>query len=343
MSQMKLVVFIITITIPLLSIASGQHNTHSEPSELVYSEGNPGTLIIDNAMGKAGSFGIVTNMRTGLDEDGFQSMSACENEEETRQRSCNSFELEDGAGLQVIQKSDQGTLSVESGVFNQNSTSYENFGQNTQARLFETNSHLFDIDKFRDAAKELRKSNTSLPAFTYGNITWQQFIENVASARTMYGIVRVEIPLQRLSDDTSSKSSKKRYRSRSGKRYGFCGKSKINTCGCSPGVKIEGGGEEDYKETEIKPGETICDVKIPSFARIDVRGAILFDWVDCDTRHPIKPEDLSESAEDLAIEVSVPVIVNPAFPNDKLTLTNMQKITLLRTKQKLFISTRHSE
>ena len=336
MQSYRILVSAFTMILPLFALASQQsQTTYKEHAELEYKPSTPGALIIDNSMGKPGSFGIVTNMRTGLDEDSTQSAQGCENEDETRARACNSFELENGASLQVIQQGTSGVLSVESGVFNQQSTSYENFGKDTQARLFEADNHLFDIDKFRNAAKELRKSNTNLAPFTYGNITWQQFIENVAAARTMYGIVRVEIPLQRLSDapPVNNKKGKKRYSSRSGKRYGFCGQSKLNTCGCSPGVKIEGGGDEDYEETEIKPGETICGVKLPSFSRIDVRGSILFDWVDCDTREPIKTQDLPESAEDLEIEVSVPLIINPAYPGSNFTLNNMQDITALSAEK----------
>ncbi|MDH5545168.1 MAG: hypothetical protein OEZ43_06220 [Gammaproteobacteria bacterium] len=322
--QRIFIVLLLLALTPSLAMASSEREKKNK---------NPGSLIIDNSLGKPGSMGITTNMRVGLDDDSDDhhrgDIEECENEHDTISRSCNSFELEDGADLQVIQRNTQDQLRIESGVFNTESTSYNNFGTDNQLRLFENENHLFDIARFREAAKKLSLITTTAEPFTYGNITWKQFIDNVAHARTMHGIVRVEIPLQRLSDVPRSSNEEHRYRSRSGKRYGFCGKEKIEKCGCGPGTKREGGDDDDYDETHIKPGEKICDIKIPSFARIDVRGSILFEWVDCDTREPIALEDLPEKSEDLQIKVSVPLSINPALADTDTSMKNTLAIAAL--------------
>jgi hypothetical protein len=273
----------------------------------------PAYVIIDTTGGTPGVPAIKTNLRTGVEGDnGNPSASLCSKDDALKRGVCNSFQLEN-SDLYVMQRENDDALSLDVGVFNNSSTSYNNRGTPNELTYFKPGQHIFDLQRFREAAGELSKKKSNLPAFTYGTISWQQFIQNVAAGETMTGLVRVKIPLQQIT--TPQKTGEEgKFRSRSGKRYGFCGSKKISKCGCGPGKDDDNDG--DFEATNIKPGETVCGIKIPSKAQISVRGAIMFDWVDCEKegQPPIALDDLPESPRDLYFKVSVPININPANP-----------------------------
>lgn len=276
-------------------------------------------LIVNNTT-RAGGIGVMTNLNTSED---------CSRQAALYGASCNAFSLA-GNELQVIQSDSQGNLINQIGVTNSDATSYDNKGTDNQLNYFAPDEHLFDIDKYRNAADQIAQKSVGLPLGTYGTISFEQFIHNVANARPMYGIVRVKVPLvknttvttesdddskhmekdddghsdddadkhdsSKESDDDDSKHSKNKYK--------MCGETPTPECMlCGPG-----------QNTRIIPGNSVCGVKIGMQAKIQVYGSLMFDWVDCKTEQPIPLADMPSSPRDLYFMVDVPINVNPANP-----------------------------
>ena len=304
-------------------------------------------LIFNNSAGKTEK-GIFTNLNTATSEN-------CSKEDALYAATCNSFALGDNE-IQILQSDGAGNLINQIGVNNDASTSYNNKGTSTQLNYFVPGEHLFDMDKFRNASDAIGKLSPGLPKSTYGTISYKEFINNVANARPMYGIVRVKIPLVKTlksknkhregddddhhegddddhdkhdsdkSDDHSGKDSKTlisikssehREREREEYEYRFCGEKPTPECLlCGPDVG-----------TDIKPGSTICGIKLGSNAQALVYGSLFFDWVDCKTEKPLTLNELPEQPRDIYFSISVPVNVNPANTSDSSgTMDSLDKI-----------------
>lgn len=306
---------IFSLLITLLLFLASQHASASpdlpEPEDDV--KKGPAYVIIDMTGGVQGTPAIITNGKTGVDNEyGNASAIRCSKDDALKRGDCNSLAFKN-SDLLVMQREADDSLSLDVGVFNSRSARYNNQGTTNELTYFKPGQHVFDLERFRNAATAIGKKNSNLTAFTYGTISWEQFIQNIATGKAMTGLVRVKIPLAQVTTPTKTGEENK-FLSRSGKRYGFCGSKKLSKCGCGPGKDDDNDGS--FEATNIKPGETICGVKIPSDAQINVRGAIMFDWVDCekDGQPPIALDDLPESPRDLYFKVSVPININPADP-----------------------------
>ena len=248
----------------------------------------PAYIVFDNTA-NPGQPGILTNMSTDYSP-------ACSKSDALESSRCNSFAIT-GSDVQVLQRASGGGLVAEVGVGNANVGDYERYGTDEQLDYFAEGEHLFNLDDFRQAADWISGLNPGLPEGTYGTISWTQFIKNVAKGRTMYGVVRVKVPLENKGPGENI------FKRRSERVYGLCGKNKQKKCGCAPG------GDGD---TKIAPGESVCQTKIPNDAAINVRGALMFDFVDCDTGKPIPLNEMPASPRAVYFQVEVPINVNAA-------------------------------
>ena len=276
---------------------------------------------------------LATNLKTGVEDDAPAGVFECDDDEAIELNICNGFEHNN---VQMITGSSN-TLTAHIGVNNPNTTSYDNKGTSRQFDLF-GEDHLFDLDRFRFAANQLSLRNANTPAGTYGTISWQQFVQNVADGQTMYGIVRVLIPLGKIEEPEKYSSNgfsdgfikvgrrdfsqqdynryKKSQSSSKRGRYGLCKKNQPKSkCGCTPN-----------EETELEPGATVCGIKLGSQAKIDIRGALLFDFVDCEDMKPLALDNIAKGSDEFAVEIGVPIYINPANPDTDGTLRNLQQI-----------------
>lgn len=249
-----------------------------------------GSIIIDNTP-NPGLPALATNMSTNIGGKAFGTN--------------NSFKID---GIQVMQRkgdteSDITILMDEVGVYNPASTSYNNYGKGSQLKYFANGSQLFDLDRFRTAADWLRaniSATTSHPAGSYGTIGWTEFLQNVAASRTMYGMVRIKVPLK-LTGTTGRNALDYNNDQSHTALYGFCGSSTAGLCSSAPG-----------SSTKIKPNETVNGVSIPNGAQIKVRGALMFDFVDNATGEPVGLINLPWDPRDIYFKVEIPINVNAA-------------------------------
>ncbi len=258
-----------------------------------------GTLIIDNTP-DPGKRAIVTNRRTVANGP----------------KVFNPNSLPDW--VQVMQRQDTTASGIKIlmdavGANNSISTSYENYGTSEQLTYFATTGHLFDLQSFRDAADWMRNniaSNASShPTGTYGTISWSEFEDNVTNSRTMYGIVRIKVPLKPIGTGRNATDVNDACSTDSSKCttiYGFCATSPATTAGlCSSAPS---------GNTDLKNG------------RISVRGALMFDFVDYSTGAPIPLANLPYFPRDIYFKVSVPINVNAAYNNANNYMGNMEYI-----------------
>ncbi|MFZ5503463.1 MAG: hypothetical protein ACOY3V_08070 [Pseudomonadota bacterium] len=107
-----------------------------------------------------------------------------------------------GAPVRDINNNTEPASGVCSSVSTQNQAD-----ATRRTTFFANGQHLFDLDRLRAAADYLYDYRTGVsqagiaftvshPAGTFGTISWAQFLNNIANNRTMYGMVRVLIPLQ---------------------------------------------------------------------------------------------------------------------------------------------------
>lgn len=356
------------LALPLAGFASGDEKEHDDDhdEEREHSE-KPranGYFVFDNTAGE--KLAIITNLATRYAD-------YCRKREALKKKRCNSVAV-NAQNLHIARRGGAGALAMDIGLDNPTSSSFENYGTPQQQNFFSPDSddeRLFDLDQFRHAADALTARHTSLEPGRYGSLSWAQFIENVAKARTMYGPVRVKVPLrkQRRHDDDDDhdderedddKEKKHAYSKSDGRSdehddedehkeyYRLCKKG--GSCGCRRGhdddeEEKEHGREDDrdshkeklkiadrdtYKKSEdhdedddddeddeygygnvIRPGVTICGFTIDKNSRIDVRGALMFDWVDAYSDQPIPATQLSPHPKDLALTVEVPILINP--------------------------------
>jgi len=317
----------------------------------------PPVIVLDNTAALDPN-GVITNLQTGY-------RNTCSKSDAIVNRRCNSINISP-ENFQVLRGADDSDdLLVEIGADNPKSTSYNNKGTETALDLFEGNQHLINLNRIRSTADRISSLNPALPEGSYGTISWQQFIQNVANAQTMYGIVRVKVPLQaetieiiqntqstgddddhdsehddddhdsdHQSSETSDDSNKTLSSHSSGDddeiedddghesetvQYTVCTDRNLGACGCAPDGS-----------TNIEPGQTICGISIANNAQIDVRGAILFDWVDASTGAALSPQALPQSPADLYFKVTVPINVNPASPRDgDKVMSNIDQIAAI--------------
>ncbi len=194
------------------------------------------------------------------------------------------------------------TIGNNDGVINANNK-YDNNGilipEANPLDYFSNGKHLFDIDRFRDAANWLSSAgnvspDTDVAAKTYGTITFRDFLENIAANKTMYGLVRVLIPLQK-----------------NGNTYGFCTASTpVPNPQTNPGEKGPGCSCAPNGGLDIRPSTLCGNINITASNAIKVKGSLMWDFVDHLTGEPIALGELPEHPRDLYFKVEIPIWVN---------------------------------
>ncbi len=191
-----------------------------------------------------------------------------------------------------------------------------NYGTSNQFNYFADGLHLFDLDRLRQAADWISLNVTPDPgvlANTYGTISLQQFLKNIADGVTMYGLVRVLVPLER--GQSSSTTNALGTSVTAGSLYGFC-KSTIGLCSCAPG--------KNASFDKIEPDATICGQTMPSNAKIKIKGSLFWDFVDNTDSRSLALSELPFIPRELYFKVVVPIMVNWAHDiNDDGAMDNM--------------------
>lgn len=202
---------------------------------------------------------------------------------------------------------------------------------------FADGSHLFDLDRFRQAADWLYDTTTgtsnvtpisSLTEGTYGTITMQQFLENIRDGKVMHGITRVLVGLQKGACAPNCGTAKNSQGDpvSEANLYGYCAQGNTaGLCACAPSRRTDRPlGHFDA----IKPGVALCkdsennDISLPSRAKIMVKGALLWDFVDYQEKDAnghyktIPLAELPYFPRELYYMVDIPIIVNSAFNGD---------------------------
>ena len=167
------------------------------------------------------------------------------------------------------------------------------------------------------------------PAGTYGVITWREFLNNIANARSMYGVVRILVPLQL--GTSSSSNNALNVTVGTNNIYGFC-KGPTNKK-CKTGTEPECGPVTEWcadaptDATDIKGGAAVAGnftgtaISIPAVSttggQLRVRGSLMFDFVNGTNDsvlgapgHPIPLANLPFDPRAIYFKVSVPINVN---------------------------------
>ncbi|MFQ5470769.1 MAG: hypothetical protein ACE5EH_10760 [Gammaproteobacteria bacterium] len=203
-----------------------------------------------------------------------------------------------------------------------------NYGTENQLDYFSSGKHLFELNRLRSTADWLSQDSDSnnvpdniSPAAgvvygTYGTLSMSQFIANIASGATMYGMVRVKVPLEL--DPTTTGTAKNALGDivNANSIYSFCSSSS-GLCSCSPGISF----------SKIESGVTICGHNIPSNSKIKVKGSLLWDFVDNITGNPVDLDALPWAPRDLYFKVEMPIMVDWSHDlNDDGAMDNMPYI-----------------
>ena len=174
------------------------------------------------------------------------------------------------------------------------------------------------------ASRDLRTANMGTPiempvgschpAGTYGVITWREFLENIRDGRTMYGVVRILVPLQVKSTSGSSNNALNQTVLNT-TIYGFC-ISSAEWCANAPtsNTNIKGGAV--VGGNNAAPAITMPAISTTA-AQLRVRGSLMFDFVNGTTDailgtpgHPIPLANLPFDPRAIYFKVSVPINVN---------------------------------
>ncbi|RKZ56653.1 MAG: hypothetical protein DRQ44_16530, partial [Gammaproteobacteria bacterium] len=187
-----------------------------------------------------------------------------------------------------------------------NTISEFQYGTDEQFDLFADGKHLFDLERLRTAADWIRANVTpdsGIPVGSYGTISTSEFLGNIAAGRTMYGMVRVKIPLQ--AGESNNDKNALGEDVTAGTLYGFCGNDD-DLCSCSPGESFD----------KLKEGGSYCGHNFPADAKIKVKGGLFWDFVDSETGEPLGLAELPFVPRELYFKVEMPVVVNGAHDLD---------------------------
>jgi len=201
-----------------------------------------------------------------------------------------------------------------------NSVVENQFGSDTQLKYFAGGNHLFDLERIRVSADWMAQPGNLNPdsgvlAGTYGTLSFSQFLGNIQEHRTMYGFVRVKIPLE-LGGCLNTTGNCDRNALGGvvtpSDLYGFC-QSSVDMCSCAP--------TSGFK---IKEGLTLCGLVMPSSAQIRVKGSLLYDFVASEDNavaglnagDSIPLSLLPWAPRELYFKVEVPIMVNWEFDTD---------------------------
>ena len=152
------------------------------------------------------------------------------------------------------------------------------------------------------------------PAGTYGVITWREFLENIRDGRTMYGVVRILVPLQ-IKTAAGSSNNALNVTVPNTQIYGFCTGS-TEWCANAPTSSTDIKGGAVVGGYNAAPAITMPAVSTTG-AQLRVRGTLMFDFVNGTTDailgapgHPIPLANLPFDPRAIYFKVSVPINVN---------------------------------
>ncbi len=186
-------------------------------------------------------------------------------------------------------------------------------GQKGAFDFFANGKHLFDLNRLRSTADWLSQDTNGngipdnitpdpgVPYGTYGTLSMQQFVDNIVNGRTMYGIVRVKVPLELQSSASGTVRNALNQIVGANQIYGFCSNATAGLCTCAPG-------NSGFKS--IRAGANVCGLTIPANAKIKVRGSLLWDFVDNMTGRAIPLANLPFVPRALYFKVEIPILVN---------------------------------
>jgi len=187
-----------------------------------------------------------------------------------------------------------------------------------QLNYFASGNHLFELNRLRSTADWLSELNAGAPVNvtpdndvsvgTYGSITLKQFIQGISQGKTFYGIVRVKIGLkrgQRSNCRSNCDMNALRETVDQSTIYGFCDSNTnsglcATTTACAPG--------KDF--SQLNPSTTVCGYNLPSSAKIKVKGALFFDFLDHADGSTIPLANLPFAPRELYFMVNMPIMVN---------------------------------
>lgn len=154
------------------------------------------------------------------------------------------------------------------------------------------------------------------PAGTYGVITWREFLENIRDGRTMYGVVRILVPLQ-IKSTAGSSNNALNATVLNTTIYGFC-TSTADWCANAPTSSTDIKGSAVVGGNNAAPAITMPAISTTA-AQLRVRGSLMFDFVNGTTDailgapgHPIPLANLPFDPRAIYFKVSVPINVDAA-------------------------------
>ena len=194
---------------------------------------------------------------------------ACSKKDALERGLCDSVAIR-GSDVQVLLPGPDGRLRSAVGLHNPEGVEAARAERAAGEALFGAATPI-DLDALRTAADRLAPLS---PGRT-GTLGWHQFQANVRAGRPMYGIVRVLVPVGEDEEDDED-NHPRRHRSR--------------------GEDDEECEIDDWDEEHLGPG-----------ARIEVYGALLFDFVDCRSGRPLATDGVRGEK----LKIPVPLLVNP--------------------------------
>jgi len=236
--------------------------------------------------------------------------------------------IDDGFGNNVINIADYHVLSrdltvdpngLKLTVGESNDTVVEDqLDKDGQMMFFSDGNQLFDLDRLRQAADWMSTSGNLTPdpgvsSGTYGTISFSQFLNNIANSTTMYGLVRVKVPVKLgtcTDEDNCEKNALGAVVDKT-TLYGFCedpaDSGTTGLCNCAP--------HENY---DIKVDASNCGTTLPSTAQIRVKGSLFWDFVASEGNSdaglqagdPVPLSLLPWAPRELYFKVEIPIMVN---------------------------------
>jgi len=264
-----------------------------------------GYVIMDNTGGGKNK-GVVANMLTALaPTTSVSTLDTCSQDDALDDKNCNSIDFRNDGDIQVVQNDINDNLKNMIGLKNPDSTDTNRRANGDPITPFPADkTDLFLIEKYRNAARLITTNYPSASGSTpnRGDMSFTEFLNNVNSATTMYGIVRVKIPMHKPEGEED---------------FALCGNTACSGI-CGPA-----------KDDNIKPGETLCGVTLNNSSAINVKGSIMFDFIDAANRNPINLTAMPSEVEDIRFQLTVPFNVNASHNNTAGYLESIESIKQL--------------
>lgn len=192
------------------------------------------------------------------------------------------------------------------------------YGSEQQLSYFADGNHLFELNRLRDTADWLSGTDANgtanitpdndVATNAYGTMTMKQLIQHIAAGHTLYGMVRVKVGLQKGQRGACTANctlNTLRQTVAANSLYGFCANNTnaglcTTTTSCAPG--------KDFNN--LGAGTSICGISLPASAKLQVKGSLMFDFVDYLSGQPITLAELPFAPRELYFMVRLPVMIN---------------------------------